>query len=161
MTQMKEHSALGAELMLKAGMLPGAVVAGVLQHHERMDGSGYPNGIVGSKIHPFARILAVTDLYAAMTSERPYRPRESPFAAARTIAQDMFDKLDMEIATTFLEHIRDHFIGTQVYLNDGRLAEVILLGGDFTFRPIIRTQNGEFLDTGRNPTIQISGVIAG
>jgi HD-GYP domain-containing protein (c-di-GMP phosphodiesterase class II) len=160
MHKMKEHSALGVELMKKAGVTSGAVISGVLQHHERMDGSGYPNGASGAAIHPYARIIAVADIYDAITEDRPFQKKDSPFAAARIIAQEMFGKLDMEIATTFLEHIRDHFIGTQVYLSDGRKAEVILLGSDFTFKPIIRTESGEFIDTGRRLDIQIKEVIS-
>lgn len=159
MEKMKGHSMLGAALMQKAGMLPGAVLNGVLQHHERMDGSGYPNGDAGESIHPFARILAVADLYDAVTSERPYHAKESPFAAARIISQEMYGKLDTQIAATFLEHIRDHFIGAQVCLTDGRQAEVVMLGGDYTFRPILRIQNGEFLDTARNSAIQIREMV--
>ena len=159
MDHMKGHSLRGKELMQKAGVLSSGVIDGVLQHHERMDGSGYPHGMQGKAIHPYARIVAVADIYDAMTSERPYQKKQSPFFVARSIAQDMFAKLDMETTTTFLEHIRDHFVGSQVCLMDGRLAEVILLGGDFTFKPIIRTQSGEFLDMSRNPAIQIKEVI--
>ena len=139
MDQMKEHSAMGEMLMKKAGSPSLSLVKGVLQHHERMDGSGYPHGTQGKEIHPYARIVAVADTFDAVTSDRPYHAKESPFTAARVIAQEMFGKLDMEIASTFLERIRDYFIGAQVYLNDGRSAEVIMLGTDFTFKPVIRT----------------------
>jgi HD-GYP domain-containing protein (c-di-GMP phosphodiesterase class II) len=159
MGQMKGHCLQGRELMRRAGVLSSDVAEGALQHHERMDGSGYPTGLIGKAIHPYARIIAVADVYDAMTSERPYQRKQSPFSAARAIALDMFSKLDMETATTFLEHMRDHFIGSQICLTDGRLAEVILLGGDFTFKPIIRTQGGEFLDMSRNPAIMIKEVV--
>lgn len=159
MEQIKTHSFQGTELLKKAGILSSAVIDGVLQHHERMDGSGYPHGIRGNLIHPYARIVAVADMYDAMTSERPYQQKQSPFIVANSIAQEMFGKLDMATSTTFLEHMRDHFIGSQVSLTDGRQAEVVLLGGDFTFKPIIRTQSGEFLDMSRNPAIQIKEVV--
>lgn len=159
MVRMREHSAKGRDLMRNAGELSPGVIAAVMQHHERMDGSGYPDGLHGDSIHPYARIIAVTDMYDAITSQRPFQDRQSPFAAARCIASDMFGKLDMGTSTTFLEHIRDHFVGSQVCLADGRLAEVVLLAGDFTFKPVIRTQNGEFLDMGRNPSLQIKEVV--
>jgi len=158
MAEMKRHSKLGTELIQKAGTISSNVTDAVLQHHERMDGSGYPNGLAGRYIHPYARIVAIADLYDAVTSDRPFQGKASPFAAARIIASEMFGRLDMKTATTFLEHIRDHFIGTRVCLTDGRQAEVILLGNDFTFKPIIRTEAGEFLDTRCNPEIQIREV---
>jgi HD-GYP domain-containing protein (c-di-GMP phosphodiesterase class II) len=124
-----------------------------------MDGSGYPGGALGDSIHPYARIIAVADLYDAVTSERPYNGKQSPFLAARIIAEEMFGKLDTFVATTFLEHMRDHLVGAHVNLSDGRKAEVILFGGDFTFQPVIRTQNGDFVDVGSNPSVQIKEMV--
>lgn len=159
MQKMKQHSRLGMELIKKSSMLSESVIAGVLQHHERMDGSGYPEGARGDSIHPYARIIAVADLYDAVTSERPYNRKQSPFIAARIIADEMFGGLDTLVATTFLEHIRDHLVGAQVNLTDGRQAEVILFGGDFTFRPVIRTQNGDFVDIGSTSSVQIKDMV--
>lgn len=158
MAEMKRHSKLGVELIQKSGTISSSIIEGVRQHHERMDGSGYPDGALGKDIHPFARIIAIADIYDAVTAERPYQKKSNPFDAARIIANEMFGKLDMGTATTFLEHIRDHFIGTQVLLEDGRQAEVILLGNDFTFKPIIRTETGDFFDTKCNSTVQIREV---
>ncbi len=158
MAEMRGHSKLGTELIQRAGATSSPVTDAVLQHHERMDGSGYPNGLAGRYIHPYARILAIADLYDAVTSDRPYKAKVTPFAAARIIAGEMFGRLDMKTATTFLGHIRDHFIGTQVTLSDGRKGEVILFGNDFTFKPIIRTESGEFLDTRFNSSVQIQEV---
>ena len=156
MTQMKKHSALAIELLRKTETATMDVVLAILQHHERMDGSGYPNGLRGDQIHPYARILAVADLYDAVTSERPFQQKTSPFSAARLIAGDMYDKLDTATCATFLEHLRDQFIGCKVRLSDGRLAEVIMIGGDYTFQPVVKTQDGNFIDISRNTNLRIS-----
>ena len=71
---MKQHSARGAEVARLAG-LPGAVVNIILNHHERWDGTGYPRGLKGEQIPLDARIVSVADVYDALTSDRPYRPR--------------------------------------------------------------------------------------
>lgn len=156
MAQMKQHSALAIELLRKAETATMDVVLAILQHHERMDGSGYPNGLSGDKIHPYARILAVADLYDAVTSDRPFQQKTSPFGAARLIAGDMYDKLDTATSATFLEHLRDQFVGSQVQLSDGRLAEVILIRNDYTFQPVVKTQDGKFVDIGRTPNLKIA-----
>lgn len=153
---MKQHSDLAIKLLQKTGAVSKDIVEAIAQHHERMDGTGYPNGLRGDAIHPYARILAVADLYDAITSERPYQHKESPFTAARMIASDMYDKLDTATSATFLEHLRDQFIGSQVQLTDGRLAEVIMIGGDYTFQTVVKTQDGNFIDIGRTPGLKIS-----
>ena len=156
MAQMQRHSALAIELLRKTETATMDVVLAILQHHERMDGSGYPNGLRGDQIHPYARILAVADLYDAVTNERPFQQRTSPFGAARLIAGDMYDKLDTATSATFLEHLRDYFTGCQVRLSDGRLAEVVMIGRDYTFQPVVKTQDGKFIDIGRTPGLTIS-----
>jgi len=158
MAEMKRHSKLGTELIKRSGVTSTHLLDAVCQHHERMDGSGYPDGITEKFIHPYARIIAIADLYDAVTAQRPYQKKNTPFAAARIIAEERFGRLDTETATTFLEHIRDHFVGTQVLLTDGQQAEVILLGNDFTFKPVIRTEAGEFFDTRSCSTVQIQEV---
>jgi putative nucleotidyltransferase with HDIG domain len=69
----KRHSEAGVEL-LQPAELPDEVLTAVLQHHERLDGSGYPAGLADDDVSPFARILAVADVAEAMSSHRPYRP---------------------------------------------------------------------------------------
>jgi len=84
---------------------------GVWQHHERMDGSGYPCGLKGSEIHEYAKIIAVADIYDAMTSNRAYRHKLTPLTAMELIAEQMYDKLDASVCITILENMRNYFIG--------------------------------------------------
>lgn len=74
---MQTHTRKGAELLQSFGSPPGVVLA-ALQHHERMDGEGYPQALEPEKIHLFARIVAVADTYDALTSNKPYKPAMSP-----------------------------------------------------------------------------------
>ncbi|HLD46699.1 MAG TPA: HD domain-containing phosphohydrolase, partial [Desulfobaccales bacterium] len=69
----KVHSQVGYDI-LKDIAFPWPVALGVLQHHERLDGSGYPSGLTAEEITPEAKILAVADVVEAMVSHRPYRP---------------------------------------------------------------------------------------
>lgn len=115
MAVIKQHARYGYEL-IKAMTLPDEIKIGVLQHHERLDGSGYPCGLFNGQISLFARIIAVADSYDAMTSERVYRAKMSPCAALQAIAHDMGHKLDSHIGMLFLAKVEDYFAGrTDLY----------------------------------------------
>jgi putative nucleotidyltransferase with HDIG domain len=73
MALVREHAVCGAEILSDIDF-PWPIAEVVAQHHERMDGSGYPRGLAGDEIHEYARILAVADVVEAMSSHRPYRP---------------------------------------------------------------------------------------
>lgn len=121
MEVVKEHSYHGYELVKELENISDEVKIGILQHHERLDGSGYPLGLFGDKISPFARIIAIADMYDAMTNERVYRTQMSPFFAMETIAGDMHHKLDPDICIIFLTKIRSYLTST-VLLNNGAIS---------------------------------------
>lgn len=146
MDVMKKHPAYGYNMIKEIKHLPLAVMYAVLQHHERMDGGGYPLSLPGNKIHPFAKIVAIADVYDAMTSDRVYHKKISPFHVVETLVGEMYDKLDPEFCTVFLNNVRDFFVGSIVILNDGREAEVLCLGQYAASRPVVRTTDGEFID---------------
>lgn len=159
MEVVKTHPVLGYELLKKYEDISPDVQMAVYQHHERMDGSGYPDRIPGQKIHPYARIIAIADIYDAVTSDRVYRSRETPFAVVAMLVEEMFNKLDPEICTTFLNNIRDYFVGNTVRLNDNREAKVVYLGQFMGARPIVKTADGEFIDLEKRKDIAIKEVV--
>ena len=79
----------------------------VRHHHERQDGSGYPDGLSGDSIPLGARIVAVADVYDALTSDRPYRPRLSHEEAVRRLRRESGGTLDGDLVTLFVDLIRD------------------------------------------------------
>ncbi|MBU4564709.1 MAG: response regulator [Desulfarculus sp.] len=100
----QEHPAT-AYRILKTISFPWPVAQVVYQHHERLDGSGYPQGLKGDDIHPWSRLLAVCDVFEAMTSHRPYRPAhgtEKAFQTLREGAGSKFDAAIVEAALTCL-----------------------------------------------------------
>lgn len=143
---MKQHTTRGYQLIKRDANASLGVLCGILQHHERMDGTGYPLKTAGDKIHPFAKIIAVADAYDAMTSDRVYHKKMAPFAVVELLVQEMFGKLDPTVCTMFLNNVRDYFLGNIVQLCDGREAEVIYLGQYIGSRPVVRTIDGELLD---------------
>jgi putative nucleotidyltransferase with HDIG domain len=121
---------------------------GILQHHERQDGSGYPNKLTGDEIHPFAKIIAIADIYDAMTSDRAYRRRLTPLAALDAIADQMRCKLDPAVCLTFLDNMREYLTGNSVILSTGQRAKIIVLNHrDRNWsKPVVSISGGMTLD---------------
>lgn len=106
----KLHAALGGRIVSPVG-LDGSVVDGLTQHHERMDGRGYPRGLVGEEVSLFARIIALADTYDAMTSDRPYRkglPDEKALAVFAEEAGTAFDPMVVDAFTAAYNKSRIH-----------------------------------------------------
>lgn len=144
----KMHPREGYRLAKDADKLPDEVRLGILQHHERADGSGYPAGLAGDDIHAFAKVIAIADIYDAMTSDRTYRRRLTPLAALETIAEQMYEKLDTAVCITFLDNMKNHFTGNEVLLSNGQHAKIIILNNKDRFwtKPVVCAPNGELID---------------
>ena len=155
MGTMRRHATLGYEAARKASVLSKIVLDGIWQHHERLDGSGYPQSIRDAEISFSAKIVAIADIYDAMTSDRVYQNRLTPFAAIKTLFENMFDKLDAAICTVFLSNLKDYFVGTAVNLTDGRLGEIIYMDGLAWDRITVKTTDGECIDLHDKHTVQI------
>ncbi len=104
----KEHSKTGYNI-LKAIEFPWPVAKTVLQHHERMDGSGYPEGLSGKDILLEARILGVADVVEAMSSHRPYRPALGIGKALEEISDKSASLYDSDVVTTCLKVFKNGF----------------------------------------------------
>jgi PAS domain S-box-containing protein len=102
----RQHSEAGWELLEPAG-LPASVTNAVLQHHERLDGSGYPAGLEEGDIGEFARIVAVADVVEAMSSDRPYRPAIGIEAALEEIEQGRGVRFDGRVVDACLHLFRE------------------------------------------------------
>jgi len=127
---------------------------GALQHHERLDGSGYPYGLKGDDIHPVGRIVAVADVYSAMISERSYRQKKHLLEVLREIYQMSFSQLDPHIVQTFLRQMMPSFIGKAVRLSDGRVARIAMVYEHDWFGPLVHVE-GEFIDLSREKHLRI------
>lgn len=129
-----------------------------LMHHERTDGSGYPNGFVAEQIDEFAKIIAIADVYDAMTSSRRYRSAICPFDVVEVFERDGFLKYDPGYLMTFIERIVDSYMHNVVRLNDGREGEVVMINKLSLAKPVIKIGN-EFVDLSKNHKLIIEEVI--
>lgn len=141
----KNHPLYGVE-MLKG--FPEEILAIVKEHHEKYDGSGYPQGLKGEEIAFKARIIGLADVYDACISNRPYRARLTPQQALQIIFQDK-EKYDPHILKGFISVMAIYPIGSLVKLNTGEIAKVIRVNKNQPFRPVIKIffdRNGNKLD---------------
>jgi HD-GYP domain-containing protein (c-di-GMP phosphodiesterase class II) len=159
MDVIKTHPAAGHHLVFDSASISEAVRDGIMHHHERLDGSGYPAGLEDGQVGTFARIVAIADIYDAMTSDRVYRKKLTPFVAAETILQQMYDQLDPDISLTFLHNIRNHLLGSAVSLNNGQKGEVVYINTFPIMQILIKTVDGVVIDLEKNPLVKIVELI--
>jgi HD-GYP domain-containing protein (c-di-GMP phosphodiesterase class II) len=109
----------------------------ILQHHERIDGSGYPSGLVDREIDKLAKIIAIADAYDALTSDRPYRPAYHPNEALEKIMGDAGKLYDFSLVNVFAKRVLAYPVGTYVKLSNGDIGEVIAINKDIPLRPVV------------------------
>jgi len=147
--EMRQHTVYGYKLLEGIASFNQGVSLSALQHHERIDGSGYPMKVKGDKIHPYARIVAIADMYHAMTSNRNYRKAESPYLVLEELHSGSFGKLDPLYVQTFIERTTQFHNGVFVKLNDGRIGEIVFTDRNHPTRPMISVK-GQILNLGLN-----------
>ncbi|MFX3634954.1 MAG: HD-GYP domain-containing protein [Candidatus Pristimantibacillus sp.] len=138
--EMKRHPSLGYQLLKNVAALNEGVKLAALQHHEREDGSGYPVGSDGSKIHPYAKIVAIADIFHAMTMDKSYRKAASPYLVLEQIQSDAFGKLEPSYVRTFVEKVTQFHNGTIVKLNNERVGEIVFTDHNHPTRPWVNVE---------------------
>ncbi|WP_276356540.1 HD-GYP domain-containing protein [Cohnella caldifontis] len=135
--EVRQHTVYGFRLLEGSTALNQGVWLSALQHHERIDGSGYPMKVKGDKIHPYAKIVSIADMYHAMTSNRNYKKAESPYLVLEELQAEAFGKLDPLFVQTFIERTTQFHYGVFVRLNDGRIGEIVFSDRNHPTRPMV------------------------
>ena len=110
----------------------------VLMHHERCDGSGYPNGLQSDEIDDFAKIVAIADIYDAMTSARVYRGPLCPFEVIRVLEAEGYQKFDPKFIIPFMEGIVNSYVNSRVVLSDGSVGVILMNNKNALSKPVVR-----------------------
>jgi len=150
----KKHPTLGYKIIKEIAFLDKAVSYGVLMHHERLDGSGYPLGLKGESIHPFAKIIAIADVFDAINSDRVYRKKKLPFEALQIVKNESLGKLDYEYVKIFLEHIVNYYTGEEVLLNTNEKCKIIQMNINNLDKPLV-LKDGDFIDLEKEKNMYI------
>lgn len=130
-----------------------------LEHHEKCDGSGYPMHLPGDKIDKFAKLVAIADVYDAMTSNRVYRKGMCPFKVIEIFEQEGLQKYDVVFIMTFLESVVNTYIDNRVALSDGRIGTVKWINKQRLSKPMVQLENGSFLELAKNPDLSITQIL--
>lgn len=149
----KTHSLQGYNI-LKDKSIDENVKQIALMHHERCDGSGYPLGLSDDKINMYAKIVAIADVYDAMTAARVYRGPLCPFKVISIFESEGLQKYDGHFILTFLEHVATTYMNNRVRLNNGMEGEVIFMNRNQYSRPMLQCGD-KFIDLSREPELYI------
>lgn len=158
MATMRTHTIMGYKILASLNVHDPQVLLGVLFHHERQDGTGYPKGLKGDQISLFGKIIAVADIYDAITSTKPYRIKSSPFRAVEEIQDSSFGRLDPKVCQAFLVNICNFYFGSTVRLSNEQIGEIVYVNPEEKTRPVIRCNN-EFINLAQKRELQIIELI--
>ncbi|NTV90433.1 MAG: HD-GYP domain-containing protein [Clostridiales bacterium] len=137
-TIIQSHSSRGYEYLRSNYDFPTSSYLGILQHHEKYDGSGYPVKLEGQSIHLYGRIISITDVYDALTSNRPYRKAMLPSEAIEYIMANGGNHFDPSIVEFFTRRIAPYPVGLTVKLSNNTSGIIMENFSNYGMRPRIR-----------------------
>jgi HD-GYP domain-containing protein (c-di-GMP phosphodiesterase class II) len=145
--EIKQHSTYSYKMIKDLSLLKPEVKLAVFQHHERLDGSGYPVGEKRERIHILSQIISVADVYHAFTVEHVYKKAVPSFNALEWIRYEGFGKFNHIVVEALQSIIGNLSIGTRVRLSDGSEGEVMFTKPDHLMRPLVKIETtGKLID---------------
>ena len=151
--KLKTHPDILVELLIQEN-IPSEVLSGILYHHERLDGSGYPRGIKATQIPLISRIIAISDVIEAVSSDRPYRKALKGVELFREVMPLSVNKLDEKIMKVFVDFISIYPLGSRVLLSNG-ISGIVYKTSTNPFRPIVKLDTGKIIDLTKEEYWQI------
>lgn len=146
----RNHPKYGYDI-LKSQPLNSHIKKAALMHHERCDGSGYPMGLTMEEIDDYALIIAIADVYDAMTAARSYRAPLCPFEVIAEFEKDGLQKYKPKYILTFLENIANAYQNNRVMLSDDTSARIVLLNHRRLSKPLVQLDDGACIDLEKSP----------
>lgn len=130
-----------------------------MMHHERCNGTGYPLTLKSDQIEPFAKIVAIADVYEAMTSPRKYRKPICPFTVIRSFETDGLVLFDPKFIMTFMENITQSYLGNRVRLSNGTEGTIIYINKLSYSRPMIQVDEETYIDLTKDMSLSIEAIL--
>ncbi|WP_050180211.1 HD-GYP domain-containing protein [Domibacillus robiginosus] len=144
--EIQNHPVVSYKMIKDLKLLKPEAKLAVYQHHERMDGSGYPAGTKGNSVHILSQLIGLADTYHALTTDRLFRARKSVFKAVEIIQQDLFGQFDLSVTEALFSLVAELSQNMQVTLSDGSTGKVIFISPVNKTRPLVQLVNGEVID---------------
>jgi len=158
--EIRKHPIYSYQMVKDYPALKDNMKQAIIEHHERLDGSGYPRGLKHDQISTFSQIIAVADTFHAMTSERIYRTKESPFKVVEMIKESEFGKFDIKVVQALMSIVVDLPIGMKVELSNMERGEILFINKFSPTRPMIKSlKTGEIIDLSINRNLYILRIL--
>ena len=154
----KSHPKTGYD-MLRNQNIDNRIKQAALMHHERYDGSGYPNQLTSEFLSDYSTIVAIADVYDAMTAARSYREPLCPFQVIEKFEIEGFQKYHTKYIYVFLHHIASTYQSNRVMLNDGRGCKIVMLNQNTLSKPIVQFDDGSCLDLSSQRELYITKIL--
>lgn len=135
----KRHPLFSYDILMSSGIKDEEILSGARGHHEKGNGSGYPDGLVLDKISLFARVTAISDIYDAMVAKRAYKDACSPFQVLDEFYKNKFSDLDIRLVDIFLDRMANDMIGRDAVLSDGRMGKIVFIDKDNIAYPVVKS----------------------
>ncbi|MDY5578197.1 MAG: HD-GYP domain-containing protein [Lachnospiraceae bacterium] len=155
---MKTHTTNGYEILKNYPQIAEEVKLAALMHHEKCDGLGYPLGLKGNAINKYAKIVAIADIYDAMTSARVYHGPLCPFKVIKIFEDEGYVKYEPRFIITFLQNVADTYMQNEVLLSDGRRGKIVYINKNMISKPIVDCQ-GKFVDLSKEANLSIEKIL--
>lgn len=152
----RSHPRIGYDI-LRSKDLDNRIKLAALQHHERFNGSGYPRHLNGPEISNFSSIVAIADVYDAMTSNRSYRKGICPFTVIATFEKEK-ELYEPSLLYLFMKRTIEAYINTEVLLTNNERGKIVLLNQNLLSRPVVITDKKTY-DLSRDFSVDIAALI--
>lgn len=154
--EIQKHVLYGYNILKENENVSSVVRNVVYSHHENEDGSGYPRNLTGDKIHKFAKIIHIADVYEALTAKRAYKDAMNPSEAIEYLMANTGRMFDCTVVETFVKYIAPYPIGTTVELSNGEYATIVKNNLECLSRPVIMSSSGNLINLMKQLNITIT-----
>jgi putative nucleotidyltransferase with HDIG domain len=155
--EVKKHPQMGFQL-LRSKNVDAHICNAALMHHERCDGTGYPLRLKRERIDFYAKMVAIADVYDAMTAARVYRGPMCPFKVIDIFESEGLQKYDVHFIMTFLENVANTYIHNRCQLSDGRTGDIIFINHSQLSRPVVQCRN-EYVDLSKHTELNVESLL--
>ncbi|MEK4537150.1 HD-GYP domain-containing protein [Peribacillus sp. FSL K6-1552] len=156
--EIKRHTIYGYELLKSIPGIPPSIALTALQHHEREDGQGYPHKLKGSNIYYLLKIVAIADVFHAMSSDRVYHQAMPFYKVIEQMNRDVFGKINPKMLLVFINQLMGTLVGKEVMLTNQQIGTIIMINPYEPLKVLMKTNSG-ILDLRLEKELQIERII--